>query len=572
MSREEPDARALSPEALAAALARVRAAFPEEHDAILAEASRRITAAARVCESIGEAVITIDGAGQIMHANAAAGRLLERDPASLVGASVHGLLHPNEGRGAPCGLASALDRGAERVEERFARADGSSAQVVMTVGLVAEGAVLVARDHDALARADALREQQARALEGAVSRAINEVAERKRAEERFRRLIEGAPDAVLIVDARGAVVLVNAQTETMFGYARRELVGHNVDALLPERFRSTLAGDRAVFYADAQVRPTVWGRELIAARRDGSEFPIEMRISALEVDGGLLLSIAVRDVTDRKRAEEERLTSVARLKEIERLKDLDQFKSQFLNTAAHELGTPLTPIMLQLHMLKASYVGELTQDQKRAIGIVDRNIERLSQIVTDLLDVARLQSGRLKITVAEADLERVLVECVESFQDPALRAGVTIETRVPPGLEVSVDARRISQVVFNLVSNALKFTPSGGRVVVEARRDGHEIAVHVADTGAGLKPEDIPRLFQPFSQVHDPMQLTVPGTGLGLFISKGIVDLHGGRMWCESGGPGKGTRFSFTVPMRPPAVRSSDLAQRFGESARAGAP
>lgn len=516
---------------------------------------------------VGEAVFEIDANGAIVDANHAAERLTGRARGTLAGERAHDVLHPGEGNSG-CDLLALLDGRAERVECDVARADGPPRRAAIVRGGLREGALVAVQDLAELARAEALAAEQSRVLEGAVSRAIAEVAERKRAEERFRRLVEGAPDGVLIVDAEGRIVLVNAQTEALFGLARHELVARRVEDLLPARFQSTCAGDRAMFFADRQVRPTVWGRELIALRGDGSEFPIEMRIAALEVEEGLLLSISVRDITDRKRAEEERLTSVARLKEIERLRDLDRFKSQFLNTAAHELGTPLTPILLQLHMLKSGYVGALSPDQARAIGILDRNVERLGQIVQDLLDVARLQSGRLKVSLGAADLHRMLLEAVESFHDQARRAGVALEAQVEAGLAVEADARRLSQVMFNLISNALKFTPPGGRVVVAAARDGHEVEVRVTDTGSGLKPEDIPRLFQPFSQVHDPMQLTVPGTGLGLFISKGIVDLHGGRMWCESPGPGRGTTFSFTVPTKPPAVRASDLAARFGDAAR----
>jgi two-component system, chemotaxis family, sensor kinase Cph1 len=192
---------------------------------------------------------------------------------------------------------------------------------------------------------------------------------------------------------------------------------------------------------------------------------------------------------------------------------------------------------------------ELTERQRRSLTIVDRNARRLVLLVQDLLDVARLQGGRLTLQKSPVNVATLLSECVESFHQPARQAGVSLALAAGGDLSVEADAGRLSQVVYNLLGNAVKFTPSGGRIEARATRQGDEVVVEVQDSGAGLSPDQVGRLFQPFEQVHV-QPLAKPGTGLGLFISKGIVEQHGGRIWVRSDGPGKGSTFAFAVPAK----------------------
>lgn len=233
-----------------------------------------------------------------------------------------------------------------------------------------------------------------------------------------------------------------------------------------------------------------------------------------------------------------------------RLKELDRIKSRLINSAAHELGTPLTPIKMQLYMLKA-FPDQLNPRQKRAVDILDRNVERLTFLVQDMLDVARLESGKMEIQQEPLDVSDLLREVQETFLDSGTRAGVTMEMQSDRGLWVRGDANRLTQVLYNLLSNALKFTRPGGKIVIAARTHAAEVVVSVSDTGLGLDRAQIDRLFQPFTQVHDPMTVTATGTGLGLYISRGLVSAHGGRIWAESPGIGLGSTFSFALPAVP---------------------
>lgn len=233
--------------------------------------------------------------------------------------------------------------------------------------------------------------------------------------------------------------------------------------------------------------------------------------------------------------------------EHERLRAVDQMKTQFINNAAHELRTPLTPIVLQLHVLKQGAAAGLSDRQQKALELLDRNISRLNLLVGDLLEVAKLQAGHLKLERKVIDLDRVASEAVESFREPARQAGVELELRTAGGLVVEADAKRLIQVLFNLLSNALKFTPRGGRIAVESALQGGHAVVRVRDTGPGLTQEQRARLFEPFTQVHD-AKTGPAGSGLGLYICRGILEQHGGRIWAESEGRGKGATFAFALP------------------------
>jgi signal transduction histidine kinase len=230
---------------------------------------------------------------------------------------------------------------------------------------------------------------------------------------------------------------------------------------------------------------------------------------------------------------------------------MDRVKTRFINTLSHELRTPLTPIRIQLHILRNTDFAKSPEKHRKATEMLERNIHRLGGLVDELLEVARVQSGTLRLDRGPMDVSAVVGEALESFEDVARSNGVRLDRELEKGLVVDGDARRVGQVLFNLCGNALKFTPREGRISVRVRRQGGDAIVSVQDTGAGLRPEDIGRLFEPFSQVHDTMEKTNAGTGLGLYISRGIVEGHGGRIWCESPGPGKGATFSFALPLAP---------------------
>lgn len=378
--------------------------------------------------------------------------------------------------------------------------------------------------------------------------------ELRESEERFRAVAVSARDAIVTIDEEGRIVFTNRAATELFAMERAELEGRRIEDLLSAESRRRYVGLSARS-SPAEEDPDGIGLqalELEAMRRDGTELPVELSLAHWRAGDRTYHTAIVRDLTERRRAEEERLRAVEHLKEVERLKEMDSFKTQFINTAAHELGTPLTPIRLQLNLLRHKNEADLTQSQRRSLDVLERNVERLITLVKDILEGARLQANRLGIERDAMDLNRVVLEAVESFHEMARSHRVALDTNLEPNLVVYADAKRVTQVLFNFLSNAMKFTPAGGRVTVRTKRVNRMGVVEVADTGIGIEREEIDRLFRPFTQVHDTMQHTKGGTGLGLYISKGIIELHGGRIWAESPGPGLGSTFGFAIPMEQP--------------------
>jgi signal transduction histidine kinase len=269
-----------------------------------------------------------------------------------------------------------------------------------------------------------------------------------------------------------------------------------------------------------------------------------------------------RDATERRRAEDERMKNMERAKEIERLQAVDGFKTQFVNNVAHELWTPLTPIQLQLHMLQYGK-NQLTEGQQSSVKVIARNIDRLIHLVSELLDSARLQSGRFQVHRHTMNLHDVVSEIFQFSSANADAHHLQLDAQLDPNLPVDADPDRIVQVLHNLFSNAIKFTQEGGHIHVRSYSDGKWARVQVADDGLGMDSQQLERLFRPFSQVHDPLESTKPGSGLGLYISRAIVEAHGGTLTASSPGKGKGSVFEFAIPLlRASAKPFSPVAVR----------
>ncbi|MCA1818471.1 MAG: HAMP domain-containing histidine kinase, partial [Halobacteriales archaeon] len=255
------------------------------------------------------------------------------------------------------------------------------------------------------------------------------------------------------------------------------------------------------------------------------------------------LSGTVEDVTDRVQAEEQRLQLVATREERRRLAETNEFKTRFLGMVAHDMNNVVTPLRLSAATLADGLEKDAAPQRVKAVAILQRAVERLAGFLADLLDAARLQSGHLAIDAQPFDLSQQVGAALDALQDEADVAGLRIERDIVHGVEVRADARRIDQVTTNLLGNALKFTPSGGRISVSLRTDEAAVEFAVADTGPGLSADDLGSLFEPFTQLGSAPQGKHTGTGLGLFICRGIVEAHGGTIRCESEGPGKGARF-----------------------------
>lgn len=251
--------------------------------------------------------------------------------------------------------------------------------------------------------------------------------------------------------------------------------------------------------------------------------------------------LAYGQLTRRVRVQEEADRLTRRLRESEARRAL------MINNVAHELNGTLTPVGLQVGIITSGRARDPEQSA-RGREILDRNLDRLKRLVGDLLDVGRLEAGQLQVAIAPVDMSRLAHEAVADFEAAAAAKRQVLTIDAPPMASAAADPQRASQVLRNLLSNALKFTPAGGHVRVLVQPEPGAVRVIVEDSGPGLTADQIRRLFQPFSQVHEPGRDAVPGTGLGLFISKGLVEAMGGSTGCESPGRGAGSRFWFSLP------------------------
>lgn len=356
-------------------------------------------------------------------------------------------------------------------------------------------------------------------------------------EARLRRVVEGVPVALFVVDRDSVVTMAEGRGLEHLGLASEDLVGTPVDEV-----------DGRVPVPASDVEAALDGAERGGEIEVGDRI-FETRCSPLGSREGRPRAIAVAaDVTSQRRAARRRA-------EIERLESINEFKTRLLNTASHELNTPLTPIKMQIRRLRRADGGP-DGDRREALDVIEANIDRLSRLVEELLDVTRLESDGLPVEPEETDLSGLAAEATASFRAQAAAEGIDLAAELPETAPARVDPDRIYQVLANLLSNALKFTEEGGRVRLEVVGDGDDVVVRVRDDGIGMPPERIDEIFEPFSQLDEAPEGGASGRGLGLFISKGIVEAHGGSIDAASDGPGEGTTVTVRLPRSPPGDRS----------------
>lgn len=353
-----------------------------------------------------------------------------------------------------------------------------------------------------------------------------------------RTLLESLPDALVILGPDGRISAVNTQTQKLFGYAREQLVGQKVEILLPERLRSRHEHHRADYWSDPRVRPMGAGLELFGRRQDGSEFPVEISLSPVRTSDGLVVISAIRDVTERKRFER------ALQEKNEELERAIQAKDRFLASMSHELRTPLNAVLGFTGTLLMRLPGPLTSEQQKQLETIRTSARHLLSLINDLLDLAKIESGRVEMVLEPVPCHEVVLEVAGSLRPSAEARRLDLQATVPPeGLTVRTDRRALSQILLNLANNAIKFTEQG-QVRVELQPLGsHGAAFHVTDSGTGISPEDQEKLFEPFRQLGRSRR---EGTGLGLHLSRKLAELLGGRIEFESE-PGRGSRFSLLL-------------------------
>src|SRR3989441_3018972 len=396
-----------------------------------------------------------------------------------------------------------------------------------------------------------------------------DITERKQFEEalresqaQFANVIGSAMDAVITIDQDQRIAIFNSAAERMFGCSTAAAIGQPIDRFIPEyreQIRS-FGGTRVTRRSMSALRA------LSGVRANGEEFPIEASFSQIEMKGQKLYTVILRDITGRKRAEEEREQLLAREHEARAEAEIaNRIKDEFLATLSHELRTPLTAILGWLSIMRSQPLDPKTT--QHAIETIERNARIQAQLVEDLVDVSRIVGGKLNLEMRPVNLLQVIEAAIEVVRPAAEAKGVALRVNHDPsaGL-VSRDAARLQQMGWNLLSNAVKFTSQGGSVEVSLGRAGGFAEVVVRRTGLRIAPQFLPHVFERFRQAESPLTRSHRGLGLGLAIVRHLVELHGGSVSAESPGENQGATFTIRLP-RASALRTDASAT---ESDRAG--
>jgi len=377
---------------------------------------------------------------------------------------------------------------------------------------------------------------------------IRDITERKRveraleeSESHFRSVAESANDAIITADSRGNIIFWNKAAEDVFGYLADEAVGKSSTLIMPERLRE--AFENGIKRVVSTGKSDIIGRtiEVVGLRKDGSELPVELSLAKWEVGEETFFTAIVRDITERKRAE----------KKIFEYKELSKLKSNLLSTVSHELRTPLATIKGYATML-LDYNERLGPEEKgEQLQSIERATDRLTELVDHLLDMSRLEAGLLKLEKTPASILKLVRGVVAETQLRAPRHQIV--SKLDKGLpRVNIDAKRIRQVLDNLIDNAIKYSEEGTEVRVVAERVGSELRISVADQGIGIPAEELGKVFDRMYRIEQRLTPQLGGVGLGLAICRGLVEAHSGRIWVESE-VGKGSTFYFTLPIQSEA-------------------
>lgn len=404
-----------------------------------------------------------------------------------------------------------------------------------------------------------------------------------------KNILNTMNELVIVANEKGDIITVNRSTLNLLGYSKREMINSNLNRIINLNIRKK--GDKEKIF---DSKP--FDKLLDISRVEDIEIEFinnKGKTIAMNVSASLMhdkfkklegIVIVARDLTEIKKLVnnlkeaknklEEKVkerTKELKNRNIElqnkindhkkaekkireqniQLKKLDDLKTVFINITSHELRTPMTSIKGYVQMLLTQRLGDLSEEQKQSLEVILRNTDRLDDLIRDILDVSRLESGTMKFIPEKIDVKTVVEETSETMKSSADRKKITINADVKEGIPyLVVDGERIKQVMMNLINNAIKFSPDGSIINVKARKEKNDVFFEVQDFGRGIPKNKVDRVFDMFYQVDSKMDRKFGGAGLGLTISRYIVMSHGGKIWVESK-EGKGSTFSFTLPVKP---------------------
>ena len=495
------------------------------------------------------AIITLDPDGKILAWNEGAERISGFTAAEMLGkpcSLLHTIEHISDGKPQKI-LQIAREKGRAEDQNYRMRKDGTRiwASIVLTAIRDERGELIgfteIIQDlTDRRRYEQAMRDQDALLRDSAA---------------RHRAVFDSALDGIVTIDGNGVIESVNPATERLFGYSASELVGRDINVLMPAPFQ----GEHEQYlqsYLKTGIKKIIGaGREVVGLRKDGSTFPMDLAVSEMSIGGRKMFTGLIHDISDRKEAEKERERLLASERaaraEAERA---SKTKDDFLAALSHELRTPLTPALLTVSLLERDR--ELPQRCRADIEVIRRNVEMEARLIDDLLDLTRVLNKKMLMEFENVDVHQILWNADRNC-------------RTEDGIEVSFDLAatehhtrgdptRLQQVFFSILSNAHKFTPIGGRIRVHSfNPEPGKLSVEITDTGRGIEPTLLPRIFNAFEQGDPQTARGFGGLGLGLTISKAIIDAHAATLEAHSAGKGQGSAFKIELATIPPGVPAS---------------
>lgn len=464
-----------------------------------------------------EAIVVVNSNGDITYVSAQAERLFGYDPTELIGQKIE-VLMPDSFRSAH-----------ERHRATFSKSPRSRPLVT---GLDIKGKCKDGRVFDAEVALNPIE-----TAEGLlIASTVRDISADNTSESYFRNILESAPDAMVIIDHYGKIAIVNGQAEAMFGYSREELLGQEVEFLLPENLHDKHISHRAGYARNPHLRPMGVGMELRGKRKDNSVFPVEISLSPVTSASGFFVSSVIRDVTARKKMEKDLM---AVREEAERA---NKANSAFLAAASHDLRQPVQALSLLTGALrrtaKDALVLEMVESQQHSL-------DAMTNLLNSLLDISRLDAGKVEPEIEDFPVQRLIDRLSAEFSRQAKQKDLEFSACQCETI-VRSDPNLLGEIVQNLVSNAIQYTDKGN-VTLNCNEDGGELEIGITDTGVGIETDQIDQIFREFHQIKTPGQNN-EGFGLGLAIVKRMADLLDHKISVESD-PGNGSTFSVSMPI-----------------------
>jgi PAS domain S-box-containing protein len=468
-----------------------------------------------------DGILSADAQMNIILWNNGAERIFGYAENEMLGQSIMKIIPTVVKSGVAKGYNKITNTGINDIEGRFLdvigiKKDGTSVPIELSVSVHKAGESTIVT---AIIRDITMRKKAEKAL--------------KASEEKYRELINTSNDAIVSIDSQMQFILWNRGAEKMLGYTEKEILGLSLLTIFPENSQKKVAKELVRLKTTGTSSTINKPFETTLIKKDCGFLPVDMSISTRQSEGKLFSTAIIRDITLRKEAEE-------------KMRQLDQMKSEFLSSVSHELRTPLQSISGFTKLIMNGDVPD-PDTQQEFLQIIDQETIHLGNLINSLLDMSRLEAGRFKINRTPVKIRETINESLKMFQSLARQKSIELSQEISPEIpQMELDNERMRQVIINLVGNAIKFSDPGGSVKISAGIKDNDLYFRVSDHGTGIRPENIKHLFERFYREEG--ETVRGGTGLGLYISKQIIEAHGGRIWAESE-LGKGSTFSFVVPL-----------------------